>query len=344
MLRRLFKLSRVTLKNLVPNVVTLRDATSGYRWFAQKITSLGITFAIFLASVVYATSSVFAQTGLVAIVNKEVIGQKDLEDFINFMRMQMSTQYSEQEVEQRINQMRPDLINRLIEDRLILQAAYKENIIIDQSQIKARVEQIKRSYSTETDFHNALVSQGLSLADVELKIKEQLLMTEIIDKKVRSKIVVKPQEVTNYYYAHSEDFHSPEQRLLRFLIINDSKLVEHIQKRITEYKDLDAIAKSHSLKITDLDWVTVEQLKSEIADVVFNLEVGKVSPFLDSNGNFYIFEVKAIKPPDTRALFDVQEAINRFLFERKMQEVLVEWLEKLKSEAYIEIKDEYRSS
>ncbi|GAI07342.1 unnamed protein product, partial [marine sediment metagenome] len=98
------------------------------------------------------------------------------------------------------------------------------------------------------------------------------------------------------------------------------------------------------LEITDLDWVTREQLRKEIADIVFDLEVGRVLAFLDSNENFYIFEVKATKPPMEKPLFDAQEEINHLLFRRKMQQALLEWLIKLKSEGYIEIKDNYAAS
>lgn len=281
---------------------------------------------------------------LVAIVNTDVITQKDLDDFINFMRMQMSAQYSKQEIEQRINTMLADLINRLIEDRLILQAAYKENIIVSPARIKARAEQIKKNYPSEADFQNALVLQGLNLADIELKIKEQLLMAQIIDERVRSEIVVRPQEVTDYYYAHIDDFNIPEQRQVRCLIINDSNLAEHIHNTISEYKDFDQIVERHSLEINDFGWVVSGQLRKEIAEAVFNLEAGELSPLLDLDQGFYIFEVKAIKPPGKMQLSETQEQINRIIFETKMQKALVEWLEELKSKAYIEIKHEYGAS
>jgi len=293
-----------------------------------------------------ASSVVLAGTdGIIAIVNNEVITQNDLNAFINFMRMQMSSQYSEDMIQQNVNQMLPDLISRLIEDRLILQAAYKENITIDSNRIKARIEQIRKKYSNEADFQKALTTQGLTLADLELKIKEQLLMFEIIDKKIKSKIVLKPQEISDYYYAHAQDFNGPEQREVRFAIIKDSNLVQKLKTTISEYKDLDAIARSHPIEITDLGWVTSKQLKEDIAEMVFNLEAGRLSPILEQDRNFYIFEVKAIRPSEKKSLFDVQEEISQLLFEEKMQEALVKWLEELKEGSYIEIKkNEYGAS
>jgi len=289
---------------------------------------------------VFAGSLVFAEDGIVAVVNNDVITQKDLDDFINFMRMQMHTQFTEEEIERRISLMLPDLISRLIEDRLILQAAYREDIIIDQIRIEARIEQIKKQYSTEADFENALAVQGSTLADIELKIKEQLLMFKIIDREIESKIVVTPQEVTDYYNAHSTEFKKPGQRLVRFLIIEDS-MVKDVESLIAKNKDLDTIAESLSLEVTDLGWVDSSQVRKEIAEIVFKSEVGKLSTLLNSEDKNYVLEVKAIKPPQEQSLFEVQEVINRILFEKKMKEAMVEWLEKLRSEAYIEIKSEY---
>jgi parvulin-like peptidyl-prolyl isomerase len=297
---------------------------------------------IFLFIYLLASGSVIhAEDGLVAIVNNDAITQKDLNDFINFMRVQLSAQYSEQEVKQRMDQMLPDLILRLIEDRLILQAAYKENIDISPAFIKARIEQIKNNYASETDFQNALMARGLTPSDIELKMKEQLLMAEVIERKIKSKIVVKPQEVTDYYHEHIEEFNKPEQRLVRILTIKNKRIIKQIQQSIAEYEDLDSIAKDYSLEITDLDWVIAKQLKPEIADIVFSLGVNSLKAHIMSTKELYIFEVKGIKPPMKMSLFEIQDEINRFLFETKMQKALTDWLEELKSKAYITIKGNY---
>ena len=283
-------------------------------------------------------SVIFAEDGLIAVVNNEAITQKDLDEFINFMRLQMLVQFSEQETEQRINRMLPDLIDRLVEDQLILQAARKEGIVIEPNRIKARIGQIRQSYSGGVDFEDALAAKGLNLADIELKIEDQLLMAAIIEREVQNKVVVKPQEITDYYSAHRDDFNKPEQRLVRFLIIASS-IASEVEASMAEYEDLDALTKAYSLQISDLGWIGSKQLKKEIADMVFSLELGGLSPFLNSDKSIYVFEVKDIKPAKKLTLFEAQKEINRFLFEKKMHQAAVEWLEKLRSQAYIEIKN-----
>lgn len=282
-----------------------------------------------------------ADEGVVAVVNNEVITQKDLNNFINFMKIQLSGQYTKEEVEQRVNQMLPDLISRLIEDRLILQAAYKENISVNQSRIDARIEQIKRRYASETDFLNDLISQGLSLADIETKIREQFLMFEIIDSKVKSKVVVKPQEVTAYYYAHKKDFGESEFRWVRFLTVKDLEIINELEQSLYSYRNLDQVAAAYSLEITDLGWVTSKQLNEQIAKIVFNLEEGKISPLMNLENNNYLFEVKHIQPSKELSLSQMQDEISKYLFEKKMKQALKEWLDELKSKAYIEVKEQY---
>lgn len=282
--------------------------------------------------------SAFAQDGVKAIVNNEVVTKDDLESFINFMRIQMAELYSTEEVNQRINQMLPDLLERLIEDRLILQAASKENIIIEPTRIRARIDEIKKNYSSDADFENALASQGLVLADLQIKLKEQLLMFEIINRKIRSKVKVNPQEVTDYYLVHAQDFIEPEQLRVVYLSIKDPPLIERIKKDSSSKPDLDKIAGNYSLEIVNLGWVTRSQLKPEIANAVLNLKAGESSELLNQDDNFYIFKVEESKPETKLSLSEVQGKIYNLIFEKRMQESLVEWLNELKSKAYIVIK------
>ncbi|MCM8781050.1 MAG: SurA N-terminal domain-containing protein, partial [Candidatus Omnitrophica bacterium] len=91
----------------------------------------------------------FAQNKIVAIVNNDVITQKDLEGFINFARIQLAAEYQGEELENKVQSLRPDLLDRLIDDRLLLQEAKNNNIKIDETRIKAKIEQIKRRYASD---------------------------------------------------------------------------------------------------------------------------------------------------------------------------------------------------
>ncbi len=67
----------------------------------------------------------YAQDKIVAIVNEDVITKRDLDEFIVFTRIQLSREYQGRELETKLQSMKLDLLNKLIEDRLILQEAKK---------------------------------------------------------------------------------------------------------------------------------------------------------------------------------------------------------------------------
>jgi len=128
-----------------------------------------------------------AQDKVVAVVNNEIITQKDLDGFISFMRVQLARDHSQERLEEEINTMKQDLLQRLIEDRLILQEARKSNITVDKTRIKAKIAELKRAHSSEAEFREFLAMQGMTEADLEQKMREQMMTYEIIDKRIREK-------------------------------------------------------------------------------------------------------------------------------------------------------------
>jgi hypothetical protein len=56
--------------------------------------------------VLFFTLNCFAQGKIVAIVNNDVITEKDLNDFVNFMRIQLSEEFKGKELESKLQSMK----------------------------------------------------------------------------------------------------------------------------------------------------------------------------------------------------------------------------------------------
>ena len=280
----------------------------------------------------------YAQDQIVAVVNNEVITQKDLSDFLNFMSMQLSRQYKDKALEDKINSIKSDLLNRLIEDRLILQGAKKEKIIPDESRIKAKISEIKKQYRSDNEFQAELMKQGLTQADIENKIREQFLMFSIVERKVRSKITVKPDEVTGFYEKNKKDFNSGEERELEAYSLDNEDLAQSFAYNLKVGKKPEDLATRYPFTVNMLSVYKGEELKSEIQEVVFKLGVNEVSKPVNIDDKYYVFRLINIIPPKEFTLAQVQGKIHSFLFERKMQEEFARWLDELKKQSYIKIK------
>lgn len=277
-----------------------------------------------------------AQDRIVAIVNNEVITQKDLDSFTTFTRIQLSQKLSGQTLEDKLASLKKDLLQRLIEDRLILQEAKKSNLRVDESRVKSKVAEVKKRYESEREFTEALVQQGLSESDVEGRIKEQMMMYSLIDSKIRSKIQIKPAEITEYYSRNKQDMVMPERREVSSIAADSEQSAKAMWRELKQGKDINALAKERDAKVSNFS-AKAGELKKEIDGAVFQLNIGQVSEPLNVNGVYYVFKVNAVLSPQVQPLIEVQDAISALLFEKKMQEAVAAWLEELRKSAYIKI-------
>ncbi|MDD5196983.1 MAG: SurA N-terminal domain-containing protein [Candidatus Omnitrophota bacterium] len=280
----------------------------------------------------------YAQDQIVAIVNNEVITQKDLNDFLHFMSMQLSREYKDKELEDKISSIKPDLLNRLIEDRLILQEAKKEKIGMDENRVNAKISEIKKQYRSDSDFHAELMTQGLTQADIENKIREQFLMFSVVGRKVRSKITVKPEEVTEFYETHKKDFISGEGRELEAYSLENEDQAGSFSYNLRVGKKPQDLVTRYPFTVSEFNVYKGEELKGGIGEVVFKLGINEVSGPVKIEDKYYVFKLINIIPAKELTLVQVQGRIHSFLFDKKMQEEFTKWLNELKKKSYIKIK------
>jgi parvulin-like peptidyl-prolyl isomerase len=281
-------------------------------------------------------SPVMAQDKIVAVVNNEIITQSDLDNFINFTRIQMADRLSGKQLEEKITGMKADLLQRLIEDKVILQEARKNNVKADESRVNARITEIKRRYPSERQFQSALAEDGMVEANLVSKIRDQMLMYNIIDSKVRAKIVVNPAEITEFYNRNIALFKTQEERQFQSLAFESQDMAKTVYKQLKDGMDINEAAKQHSLTLNSLSAHRTE-LKKEIEDVLFILKIGEISRPVENQGKFYILKLNTIIPMRQQTLAEAREEINNGLLERKMQESLAKWVEGLKKNAYIKV-------
>lgn len=294
-----------------------------------------VLWLIVLAAGMCLAGSARAEEKIIAVVNNEIITQRDLDSFLNFMRVQLSQQYSATELEEKIAAMKADLLDRLIEDRLILQEAKKSNVVVDESRIKGKLEEVKKRYSSDRDFERSLTEQGLVAADLEAKIREQQMMYDIVGTKIRKKISVKPSEITAYYTKNQPQFSVPEEREFQSLVGSDEAKAKSAVEALRAAKDITVVSVDSGFALSTFSARRDGELKKEIENALFSLKIGDISDPMSIKGSYYIFKLNKIRQPRQQPLSDVQDAIHDQLYERKMQEAMVRWIDELKKKAYI---------
>ena len=282
---------------------------------------------------------------IIAIVNDDIITLRDLQDFLDSMFMAMRMEgHSSQEIQKVMKEMEINGIRKLIEEKLILDKAKELQLEITNEAIDHRLEEVKKKYPSEEDFLKALVDDGSTISDLRKKITDEYKVKATIEQEVRSKIFVNPQEVTDYYNGHIKDYQKPKRAQLDSIFINKGKdpaaarqKVEEAYAKLKQGTDFQEVAKGYS-EASSIGTIEKGQTISKIDEVVFNLSEGAISEPIEVDNGTYIFKIIAHLPEQVSTLDDVKNQIYEKVFQIKLREKLVAWLDELKDKAFIEIK------
>ena len=288
-----------------------------------------------------------AQTdAIVAVVNDDVITLKDLRQYVAGIASQLKVENkSPEEIQQIMGDYEQKGLDKLIEDKLILAAANEKGIIVRGDLIDKRLQEIKGRYPSEEEFIKALNAQGMTVSDMQQKLTDQLKVKYEVDMEVRDKIFVNPQDVTDYYNQHKNEFDRKPMVNLQSIFVSFEKYSKQ------EARSRAAEARSHMLAGEDFDKVMqtysnsssvgeVEQgqMVDAVENVVFNLKLDEVSDPVEVQNGIYVFKAMGISPGKLQDLAEVKDQIYGKLLDDQFQVKFKEWVDKLRKKAYVEIK------
>jgi len=309
--------------------------------------NINVLFIVFVLALLVAPRNAVAavEDTIVAVVNDDVITLNDLKDYIDSQVAQMKLEgTSPGELKEFMEEMERNGLERIIDDKIILNAANKKDIKVEDEMVDRRVDGIRAQYKSEDEFVKALLEEGVSITDIRKKIVNQIKTKRLIDEEIRSKIYVNPQEVTEYYKNHFEEYQKPERvNLDSVFIAKDGAPDQALAKakealaKLKEGKDFKDIAKEYS-QSPSVGVMKKGQALPEIEKTVFALNTGEISDICEVANGYYIFKLLGHSPKELAAIDEVKDDIYNKIFQQKFREKFNIWLEKLKKDAFIDIK------
>lgn len=290
---------------------------------------------------------------IVVVVNNEIITQREVDVLLGPIYAQYRTMYGGEELIQKLEEARENILRQLIEDRLVLSEAKKQNIVVEEKEIDPKIDELKKKVGSEADLEDMLNVQNLTLNELRARYREKMMIRKLIDQKVGTKIIITPLEVKNYYNTHKDEFLQPEEIKLRTILIKPKKeqggeegaiqLMRDILKRIREGCDFSGLAKEYSdapgaSEGGLMGYIKKGDLLPQIENIVFNLKEDGTTGIIQSSLGYHIFKVEEKKQPRTMELPEVRQDIEELIYREKANEKLKGWLGSLAKSAYIEFK------
>jgi parvulin-like peptidyl-prolyl isomerase len=212
--------------------------------------------------------------------------------------------------------------------------------------------------NNQQDLEQELARLGSSLADVRRTFNEKVIAGEWARSKVKINEEVSPDEMLEYYRANLSKYEFPTQARWEELSVNKSRFADEreayaalaqmgneawhrgVQAQVMGPAFAE-VAKTKSDGVTAskggvYDWTTKGALQcAEIDQSLFTLQVGQMSPIIDSGPAYHIVRVLERREAGRRPFTDVQVEIREALKEERMRAELEVYLSKLRRDARV---------
>ena len=285
---------------------------------------------------------------IVAVVNDEVITEADVTSHVNAF---LQDQDAQQPADQHPAEVHRAMLRRLIEQQLLLQEAKRTGISVASGEIADRLETLRGRFASDEEFRQSLVDSGLSEERLKEEIQNQLLVHRLIDAKIRSTIVVSPQEVAREISVHPELSKPGDRVRASHILIRVAEarreeqakaLVEDLRRQLVQGADFAALAKRYSEDTYAeeggaMGWVAEGELLPELDTALFSLKAGELSGPIQTRLGFHLVRVEERRSASSLSVTEANRAVQQRLYEQKFQERLNRWIGELKRRAYIEI-------
>lgn len=243
---------------------------------------------------------------IIAVVDQLVITENELIDRIQTVRSQLEKQGAT--VPPR-DVLQKQILERLINDRLLLQYAAQTGIRVDDTQLDKTVERIaEQNQLSVADFRAALEQEGISYRKFREDIRNEITIARLREREVENRVNVTEAEIDNYLTTQSARTDVQDEFEISHILIRtpeDSspedlqKLRDKAEQALKELQagtNFAAVSASlsdapNALEGGNLGWRTATQIPDLFNEALKPLQPGELTPILRSPNGFHILKM-----------------------------------------------------
>ena len=290
--------------------------------------------------------------GIAAIVNGDVITYSQVRELSAPREKLLRSQFTGQELENKVQEVRKLALKDLIDRRLIIQAFKKESFQIPDHIVDQRVHDIIReSFGGDRNtFVKTLEAQNYSLGEFKEKEMERIIVSAMRSHNVKTNYIISPTKIEDFYRKHRDLFTTKEEIKLRMIMISGQKdtgnaqaqkaLAEEVLGKLASGGEFEQVAQIYSEDSTketggDWGWIQHNTLAAPLEKFAFNMPVGRISSIIDYAGNYYVLKVEDKRGGTTRSLAEARADIEKKLIQDEAAQIQERWIASLRQKAYI---------
>jgi parvulin-like peptidyl-prolyl isomerase len=293
---------------------------------------------------------------IAAVVGDSVILASEVEEKAAPMLAEISRLPDPGKRTARSSAIRREVLERLIDDELVLQQASDLKLTITSDQVDASIEEIKRQNNIDDEqLRQALKAQGMTMAAYRADLKRQLLRFRVINIAVGSRVTISDEDVKTYYDRHMKSGENVQVRASHIFVSipdgADTSVVAEKQvqaqkllERARAGEDFAKLAREFSddpatrAEGGDLGFFGRDMLPKAIEEMVFAMQIGDIRGPVRADRGFHVIKLVDRKTKDAKPLDEVKDDIRMQLRQKEMERQTKTYLTELRKKTLVDIR------
>jgi peptidyl-prolyl cis-trans isomerase SurA len=238
---------------------------------------------------------------IAAVVNDEVISVFDV---VSRMRMVMlsSNIADSPETRARLGQQ---VLRSLIDEKLELQEAKKQNVTASDAEVKNGLDQIEKQNNMRPgQLNDFLKARGIDRASLVNQMTASIVWAKLVRRQAAQSTEISDEEIDEALKRAKEHANEPQSRVAEIFLAVDNPaqedeirhLAERLAQQMRQGARFSAVAQQFSQSATaavggDIGWIRPDQLRPELGKAVAQLKSGELSAPIKAGGGFYLLLV-----------------------------------------------------
>jgi peptidyl-prolyl cis-trans isomerase SurA len=300
-------------------------------------------------------------------VNGEIITQTEFHKIQLAALREMQNQpdrVTDAELTKLLAQVTPQAIVTTIDEMLLMQRAKEMSLAVSDAQFTQVLESIRKDNKIESEeaFEAALKSEGMTLAQLKQMLSKRILIGQVQQREVGSRIEVTEAEEKAYYDAHPDEFATTPSVTLREIQVNATadpvkkiasvgaieearEKANEIRARIVKGEAFEKVAAEASDAPSKANGgligpISRDEMNEELLKTISTMKVGDITPVMNTATGAQFFQlassIESTKLPFEAARPRIADRISS----EKIGVEFKKYMARLRSEALIEWKNE----
>lgn len=236
--------------------------------------------------------------------------------------------------------LKASVLNQLIEKQLVLNEAAAYGISVSDAEVEAYIAKVKSDYP-ENAFEKSAKENFVNLSNWRQRVRDQLIIDKVVDEELGRNLEPDEEELLRYFRSHGADFSKDERVHLRQIVVRNRDEAEALRARIAGGESFAEVARKHSLtpdaeKGGDVGLFAKGEMPPEF-NQAFNLNVGELSPVVQSPYGYHLFWVVAKHPPKISQFEEVRALVRERLLKERKENAYRLWIKQLRDQAGVRV-------